>query len=91
MEKGKLLDEYLVIGDSVQLFVMGFTRDQVRIGINAPKEIGVDREEIHQQKQGTECMSKHTKSGWEKNKRFRKKRQRIQPGMTQSTFLFDLS
>ncbi len=40
--------ETLMIGDQVSVTVLGVKGNQVRIGINAPKDVAVHREEIFQ-------------------------------------------
>jgi len=39
--------ETLIIGDDVHITVLGVKGNQVRIGINAPKNVSVHREEIY--------------------------------------------
>ena len=51
--------ETLMIGEDVSVTVLGIKGNQVRIGVNAPKDVSVHREEIYQriqrekQEQGT--------------------------------------
>jgi carbon storage regulator len=39
--------EKLIIGDDVELTILGIKGNQVRIGINAPKDVSVHREEVY--------------------------------------------
>ena len=40
--------ETLMIGDDVSVTVLGVKGNQVRIGVNAPKDVSVHREEIYE-------------------------------------------
>lgn len=40
--------ETLMIGDDVSVTVLGVKGNQVRIGVNAPKDVAVHREEIYE-------------------------------------------
>ena len=40
--------ETIMVGDEVTITVLGIKGNQVRLGVNAPKEVGVHREEIYQ-------------------------------------------
>ena len=53
------IGETLIIGDDVNITVLGVKGNQVRLGINAPKDVSVHREEIYlriqQEKQGDDA------------------------------------
>jgi len=42
------IGESLIIGNNVIMTVLGVKGNQVRIGVNAPKEVSVHREEIYE-------------------------------------------
>ncbi len=54
------IGETLIIGDDVNITVLGVKGNQVRLGINAPKDVSVHREEIYlriqQEKEGVEVL-----------------------------------
>ena len=41
------IGEALIIGDDVNITVLGIKGNQVRLGVNAPKDVSVHREEIY--------------------------------------------
>ncbi len=44
--------ESLMVGDDITITVLGIKGNQVRIGVNAPKDVAVHREEIYNRIQG---------------------------------------
>ena len=52
--------ETLMVGDDVTVTVVGVKGNQVRIGVNAPKEVSVHREEIYMRIQAEKGGSGNT-------------------------------
>ena len=44
------LNEAIVINDTVRVTVLGIKGDRVRLGIEAPRDVSVDRGEVHARK-----------------------------------------
>ena len=54
--------ESLMVGDDITITVLGVKGNQVRIGVNAPKDVAVHREEIYNRIQNDENSSEEKKS-----------------------------
>jgi carbon storage regulator len=42
--------ETIVIGDNIRITVVAMRGDQVRLGIEAPKSVTIDRSEVHERR-----------------------------------------
>ena len=51
--------ETLMLGDDVTVTVLGIKGNQVRLGISAPREVGVHREEIYQRIKAEELTKRN--------------------------------
>jgi len=56
------MGESIHVGDSVTVTVLGVTRGQVKIGIEAPRELAVHREEIYRRIQDEKSRGESTKA-----------------------------
>jgi carbon storage regulator len=57
------IGESLMIGDDVNVTVLGIRGNQVRIGVNAPKTVAVHREEIYERIQSEKGRGVHEPRG----------------------------
>ena len=55
--------ESLMIGDDINVTVLGIRGNQVRIGVNAPKNVSVHREEIYDRIQQEKSGNTDTGNG----------------------------
>ena len=53
--------EALMIGDQTKIVVLGVKGSQIRLGINAPKDVMVHGEEIYEKIQGSEDLEHEEK------------------------------
>jgi carbon storage regulator len=66
------IGETLKVGDNVSLTVLGVKGNQVRIGITAPKEVSVHREEIYERIKGESLLTDSEREKKEMIKRMSK-------------------
>ena len=53
------LNQAIVIGGEVRVTVLAITPSRVEIGVEAPREIMVDREEVHLRRQECRILATH--------------------------------
>lgn len=58
-------DESIIIGDNIVITVVDIRGDKVRLGIDAPKEVPVHRQEVYEaiQRERGQAQSGHPVSG----------------------------
>lgn len=54
------IGELIVIGDDIKIKIVEIKGKQVRIGIEAPRDVAVNREEIYRQKNPDKAMEDDT-------------------------------
>ncbi len=55
--------ESLMVGDDITVTVLGVKGNQVRIGVNAPRDVAVHREEIYERIQDDNQQSRAAAKG----------------------------
>lgn len=60
------VNETLMIGDGITITVLGVKGGQVRLGINAPRDVAIHREEVLHRLSG-EGEAKHAQKATDKN------------------------
>ncbi len=55
--------ETLMIGDDITVTVLGVKGNQVRIGVNAPRDVAVHREEIYQRIRSDDRVDRPARAG----------------------------
>jgi len=50
-------DESIIIGENIKIMIVDIRGDKVRLGVEAPKTVNIDREEIFELKKKDEAES----------------------------------
>lgn len=68
------LNESIMVGDNVKITIVDVKGDQVKLGITAPREVAVHREEVYREIQKENQLAANAKSNLDLlNKMFQKK------------------
>ncbi|GIO07345.1 carbon storage regulator CsrA [Brevibacillus reuszeri] len=57
-------NESIIIGDTIEIKIISIDGDQVRIGIEAPRQLNVHRKEIFEAIQEENRLAKTSQSDW---------------------------
>ena len=50
------IGEEIVIGDNIRVKIVSVKGDRIRVGIDAPSDVSVDRAEIHSRRMEVQCV-----------------------------------
>jgi carbon storage regulator len=68
------LNESIMVGDNVKITIVDVKGDQVKLGITAPREVAVHREEVYREIQKENQLAANAKANLEQlSKMFEKK------------------
>lgn len=68
------LNESIMVGDNVKITIVDVKGDQVKLGITAPREVAVHREEVYREIQKENRLAANTKANLDQlSKMFEKK------------------
>ena len=57
------IDEKIIIGDSIEITILGVQGEQVSIGIDAPRELSIHRKEIYEAIQAENLQAAQSVAG----------------------------
>ncbi len=57
------VDECVMIGDDIEIMIVGLDGDQVKLGIDAPRDIPIHRQEVYEEIQEETIAAAQTSGG----------------------------